>query len=106
MRTEEQILHDFVELGYKLDIDEEFITLYKDYECDRDFVNEDTRLVCRIANKEEIFINKQTHKIEKRVKKVLNPYKLHIQVSTSSEITLLEFRILHELFKCWGWIDE
>lgn len=104
MRTEHEILRDFEQLGYKVSIRKECIILYKDYECDEDFANADPRLVCRMANKEEIIIDKETHKIEKRVDKVLSPYKLTIQVSTSSEITLLEFKILNELFKCWGWL--
>lgn len=105
MRTEREILRDFEQLGYKVSIQNPYIILYKDYEHDKDFVDADTRLVCRIANKEEIIIDKETHKIEKKVDKVLNPYNLYIQVSTSSEITLLEFKILQELFKCWGWIE-
>lgn len=104
MRTEEEILKDFEQLGYKVNIRKEFITLYKDYECDKNFVDADPRLVCRISNKEEMIIDRETHKIEKRVDKVLDPYQLTIRVSTSSEITLLEFKILQELFKCWGWL--
>ena len=77
MRTEEEILKDFKKLGYKIHRDRYNIFIYAPY-------------------------------IEIEIDFDLKGYQKKRGISvgewTSSFLTLEEHKLLHELFKCWGWL--
>lgn len=80
-RTEQDILKDFEELGYKIEIDEVYkiIRLYK--------------------NITSILIFEKARSYEKYYKKDDGWY-------YSAIITHHEHKLLNELFTVWGWLDE
>lgn len=77
MRTEEQVIKDFEKIGYKLtQVNEYLIKLQKEWD--------------------EILIDFKN-------KTYLKSYGTFDFDSVS--ITVEEHKLLHELFKCWGWIE-
>lgn len=95
MRTEEEILKNFEELGYVIDNDE--------YQCDMEHK----------CNKKNILINK-TLKIFGCCHWTLKPHETIVNgteiksnffpLAEPSVLLVEEFELLHELFECWGWL--
>ena len=82
IRTEEEILKDFEELGYRI-----ISNLY-------------FRLVLRKANGTTISIYKED---DITIAKGYRKYDYH-EDFLALNITLQEHKLLHELFLCWAWI--
>lgn len=78
--TEQQILKKFEELGYEIEIYAKNNEIY--------LINE--KVECKIV----------INKFEKTYY-VRNFYTFECQM-----LLLQEHQLLHELFKCWGWLDE
>lgn len=80
MRTEEDILQDFTKLGYTN------IYVNKPYYIE---MEKDQRYL--------------TISMEEEDKSIAKYYDQGCEFPVE-EITLEEFKLLHELFKCWGWL--
>ena len=84
IRTEEEILKDFGKLGYYINEIPGAITLAN-------------------HNKQKIiYVNKNKKQYEVCVVG-LNIDDIYLP---SQPITMQEHKLLHELFLCWGWLDE
>lgn len=77
MRTEEEILNDFEKLGYKINRDKYNIFIYAPFI--------------------EIEIDFDLKGYQKQRAICIGEWK-------SSFLTLEEHTLIHELFKCWGWL--
>lgn len=78
MRTEKEILKDFEKLGYKINKCNYAIFIYAPY----------------------IEI-----KIELDLKGYRKKHEINVGEWVSSLLTLKEHKLLHELFKIWGWLE-
>ena len=83
MRTEKQILKDFEKLGYK------------ETYCDDEY--------CEIEKK--IGKNSKCIAIDTKFK-TFGCYMCVGEKELPYSIEKEEFKLLHELFECWGWFDE
>lgn len=79
MRAEEEILQDFIKLGYTE------IYVNKPY-----YIEMENDKRCLTIDMEE--------------DKSIIKYCDHGWEFHAEDITLEEFKLLHELFKCWGWL--
>ena len=81
MRTEEQVLKDFEEIGYAIDNNENF---------------------CEIEHQH----CKQNILIYKHWKKFICCQLSWCDLAEPSALSINEFILLYELFRCWGWFNE
>lgn len=91
MRTEEEILKDFELLGYKVTINKYCV---KDPEFEIVCEKEETKII--IFKKYQKFAKFNFNEYHDR-------YSL-FKLRSACDISLLEYKIMGELFECWGWL--
>ena len=76
MRTEQDILKDFAKLGYSVILNKNFVVYLRNLGC------------------------------VMRIDRITKEYKLYMESANdiAVPIKLKEHKLLHELFKCWGWL--
>ena len=92
IRTEEEILKDFAELGWFVVKDKYVDLILKNLKKEPD----DT--LGEICHHCYISINKENH--------TYSACDLHCLTKHEYELTMQEHKLLHELFICWGWLEN
>ena len=77
MRTEQEILNDFKKLGFDVILNSDYFIYFRRFDCIMRFDKQTKVYACCMHNANDLTIS----------------------------IEFEYYKLLHELFECWGWIE-